>query len=150
MRSNWLRLTIAPIFTGVEIAYDREILRVGAGFEVVLSLGAINTPKVLMLSGIADQAELQRLGIPLVQHLLRRRVMPASLQKFPDDRKIDPNHERPIKCPYCAQRYLLVWDDAEWNSVKDWIRVAEAAVHRSHRLQGDIELVPRLKVLPKS
>src|SRR6267154_3557229 len=55
--------------TGVEIAYDGKVLRVGAGFEVVLSLGAINTPKVLMLSGIGDRAELQRLGIPLVQHL---------------------------------------------------------------------------------
>src|SRR5262249_10294232 len=37
--------------------------------EVVLSLGAMHTPKVLMLSGIGDQAELRRLGIPLVQHL---------------------------------------------------------------------------------
>jgi len=55
--------------TGVEIAYDGKVLRVGAGLEVVLSLGAINTPKVLMLSGIGDQTELQRLGIPLVQHL---------------------------------------------------------------------------------
>jgi len=55
--------------TGVEIAHDGKVLRIGAGFEVVLSLGAINTPKVLMLSGIGDQAELQRLGIPLVQHL---------------------------------------------------------------------------------
>ena len=32
--------------------------------EVVLSLGAIHTPKVLMQSGIGDQAELQRFGIP--------------------------------------------------------------------------------------
>jgi choline dehydrogenase len=55
--------------TGVEIANDGKVVRVGAGFEVVLSLGAINTPKVLMLSGIGDQAELQRLGIPVVQHL---------------------------------------------------------------------------------
>jgi choline dehydrogenase-like flavoprotein len=39
------------------------------GLEVVLSLGAIHTPKVLMQSGIGDQVELQRLGIPLVQHL---------------------------------------------------------------------------------
>jgi choline dehydrogenase len=37
--------------------------------EVVLSLGAIHTPKVLMLSGIGDPAELRRLGIPCVQHL---------------------------------------------------------------------------------
>jgi choline dehydrogenase len=35
----------------------------------VLSLGAIHTPKVLMQSGIGDQLELQRFGIPLVQHL---------------------------------------------------------------------------------
>jgi len=57
--------------------------------------------------------------------------MPASLQKFSDDRKIDSSHERPIQCPYCSQQYLLTWDDAEWNSVKDWIRVAEGAVRRS-------------------
>jgi choline dehydrogenase len=36
---------------------------------VVLSLGAIHTPKVLMLSGIGDQLESRRLGIPVVQHL---------------------------------------------------------------------------------
>jgi hypothetical protein len=45
--------------------------------------------------------------------------MPASLRKFSEDRKINPNNERPIPCPYCPQRYLLVWDDEEWNSVKD-------------------------------
>jgi choline dehydrogenase len=55
--------------TSVEIVYDGKFLCIGAGLEVVLSLGAINTPKVLMLSGIGDQTELQRLGIPLVQHL---------------------------------------------------------------------------------
>ncbi|HEY4045511.1 MAG TPA: GMC family oxidoreductase, partial [Acidobacteriaceae bacterium] len=48
--------------------HDGNVLRIGA-LEVVLSLGAINTPKVLMQSGIGNQAELQRLGIPLVQHL---------------------------------------------------------------------------------
>jgi len=55
--------------TGVEIAFDGKIQRITAGLEVVLSLGAMQTPKVLMLSGIGDQAELQRLGIPVVQHL---------------------------------------------------------------------------------
>jgi choline dehydrogenase len=54
---------------GVEMAYDGRTHRIGAGLEVVLSLGAIQTPKVLMQSGIGDQAELQRLGIPIVQHL---------------------------------------------------------------------------------
>src|SRR6266446_1800228 len=55
--------------TGVEIALEGKIQRITAGLEVVLSLGAMHTPKVLMLSGIGDQAELQRLGIPVAQHL---------------------------------------------------------------------------------
>ena len=55
--------------SGVEIVHDGKVQRITAGVEVVLSLGAIHTPKVLMLSGIGDQAELQRLGIPAVQHL---------------------------------------------------------------------------------
>jgi choline dehydrogenase len=37
--------------------------------EVVLSLGTVNTPKVLMLSGIGDEAELKGLGIPVHQNL---------------------------------------------------------------------------------
>ena len=54
---------------GVEMEYEGKIQRIDAGLEIVLSLGAIHTPKVLMLSGIGDQAELRRLGIPVVQHL---------------------------------------------------------------------------------
>jgi hypothetical protein len=76
--------------------------------------------------------------------------MLASLQKFLDNRKIDPNNEHPIHCPYCSQKYLLIWDDKEWNSVKDWIRVASAAVRRSHRIHEDIELPSKLKTLPES
>jgi choline dehydrogenase len=64
------KLTLeAKRVTGVEIAFEGNIQRIRAGCEVVLSLGAMHTPKVLMLSGIGDQAELQRLGIPVVQHL---------------------------------------------------------------------------------
>ena len=55
--------------TGVEIAYDGKVHRISAGNEIVLSLGAIQTPKVLMQSGIGDQTELQRLGIPVIRHL---------------------------------------------------------------------------------
>jgi choline dehydrogenase len=67
------RLTFDPYernrVTGVEFAQDGKIHRVGAGSEVVLSLGAIHTPKVLMQSGIGDRTELQRFGIPVLQHL---------------------------------------------------------------------------------
>jgi choline dehydrogenase len=55
--------------TGVEIVYNGRTQRIAAGIEIVLSLGAMHTPKVLMQSGIGDQAELQRLAIPVVQHL---------------------------------------------------------------------------------
>jgi choline dehydrogenase len=55
--------------TGVEVALEGKIQRITAGFEIVLSLGAVHTPKVLMLSGIGDEAELRRLGIPVIQHL---------------------------------------------------------------------------------
>ena len=54
---------------GVEIFYQGKTHRIVAGLEVVLSLGAIQTPKVLMQSGIGDRAELQRLGVPVLQHL---------------------------------------------------------------------------------
>jgi choline dehydrogenase len=55
--------------TGVEFINNGKTHRISAELEVVLSLGAIHTPKVLMQSGIGNRAELQRHGIPLVQHL---------------------------------------------------------------------------------
>src|SRR5260370_6326032 len=55
--------------TGVEISYQGKIHRIGAGLEVVLSLGAIHTPKVLVQSGIGGEAELRRFGIPVLEHL---------------------------------------------------------------------------------
>jgi choline dehydrogenase len=65
-----IRLTLEGMrATGVEIVYNEQVQRIGAGLEVVLSLGTMNTPKILMQSGIGDEAELQRLGIPRVQHL---------------------------------------------------------------------------------
>jgi choline dehydrogenase len=55
--------------TGVEYLRGGQLQRVGAGSEVILSLGAIHTPKLLMQSGIGDQAQLGPLGIPVLQHL---------------------------------------------------------------------------------
>jgi len=55
--------------TGVEIEYQGVIRRIGARSEVILSLGAIHTPKILMQSGIGDEHELYGAGIPIVQHL---------------------------------------------------------------------------------
>ncbi len=55
--------------TGVEISYRGSNLIIGAEAEVVLCLGAIHTPKVLMCSGIGDEAELRSAGVPVRQHL---------------------------------------------------------------------------------
>ncbi|GAA1325566.1 GMC family oxidoreductase [Pseudonocardia xinjiangensis] len=54
---------------GVEVVQGSQRQRYTAGQEVILSLGAINTPKVLMQSGIGPEDELRRHGIPVVQHL---------------------------------------------------------------------------------
>jgi hypothetical protein len=58
--------------------------------------------------------------------------MPATLQKPTPDQKLDSDHQYSVKCTHCEQRFVLTWDDEEWNRVKDWIRVAAAAVRKSH------------------
>ncbi|MFT3731822.1 MAG: GMC family oxidoreductase N-terminal domain-containing protein [Hyphomicrobium sp.] len=55
--------------TGVNFVRRGQSFTVSADKEVILSLGAINTPKILMLSGIGDEAELKRHNIAVRQHL---------------------------------------------------------------------------------
>ena len=54
----------------VGVAYEKggRALEARAG-EVILALGAINSPQVLKLSGVGPAAELQALGIPVVHDL---------------------------------------------------------------------------------
>ncbi|TLX58936.1 GMC family oxidoreductase [Stutzerimonas nosocomialis] len=55
--------------TGVEVLVDGAPRTIEARSEVILCLGAINTPKVLMQSGIGPEEELGAHGIDVVQHL---------------------------------------------------------------------------------
>jgi choline dehydrogenase len=55
--------------TGVQFIHEGRTLDVAAAHEVILSLGAIHTPKLLMQSGIGDPEELTRVGVP-VRHAL--------------------------------------------------------------------------------
>lgn len=57
--------------TGVETESlkDGAITRILAGREVILSAGALASPKILMLSGIGDPAELALAGIPVAHAL---------------------------------------------------------------------------------
>ena len=54
---------------GVEAVRGARRMRIFADREVILSMGAINTPKVLMQSGIGPENELAAHGIRTVQHL---------------------------------------------------------------------------------
>jgi len=46
-----------------------QIKKARANKEVIVSGGAINSPQLLMLSGIGDADELKHHGIPIVCHL---------------------------------------------------------------------------------
>jgi choline dehydrogenase len=54
---------------GVEVMHSGSLQRFNASEEVIVSMGAVQTPKLLMQSGIGDEAELNRFSIPVVQHL---------------------------------------------------------------------------------
>lgn len=69
--------------TAVEFYCGGTNYNVSAMSEVVISLGAINTPKVLMQSGIGDADELRRFAIPIVSHL------PGVGRNFQDHPRID-------------------------------------------------------------
>ncbi|MEJ6785573.1 choline dehydrogenase [Aminobacter sp. Piv2-1] len=56
----------------VGVEYSRgegETMRAKARREVIVSAGPINSPKLLMLSGIGPAQDLQQLGLPVVHHL---------------------------------------------------------------------------------
>jgi GMC oxidoreductase len=78
------RLTIeGNTVTGVEFEWQNGVRRIKASSEVVLSAGAIQTPKIPMLSGIGDRAELDRFGIANVSALAGRW---PKLPRSPDHR----------------------------------------------------------------
>lgn len=73
--SLWSHVTRVLIEPGTKRAYGVEFVREGrkevvyARKEVILSAGAINSPQLLMLSGIGPREHLQEVGIPVVQDL---------------------------------------------------------------------------------
>jgi choline dehydrogenase len=60
-----LPLTLLPLAS----AQKGQLHQIRATKEVILSGGAINTPQLLMLSGVGDANDLKPLGIDVVQHL---------------------------------------------------------------------------------
>jgi len=54
---------------GVEVLQDEQMRSIRATREVIVCAGTLNSPQVLMLSGIGDGEELRRHGIDTVLHL---------------------------------------------------------------------------------
>jgi choline dehydrogenase-like flavoprotein len=54
---------------GVEFLLDSKIQTVKAKAEVIVSAGALQSPQLLMLSGIGDGAQLKKFGIDVAHHL---------------------------------------------------------------------------------
>lgn len=67
-RSTRIRVAYACA-TGVEVTYHGGVHEFRAEREVIVSGGAINSPKLLLLSGIGPAEELGPLGIPVVHDL---------------------------------------------------------------------------------
>jgi choline dehydrogenase-like flavoprotein len=64
-----------------------------ATIEMIMALGAIDTPRLLMVSGIGDPAELGRLGIPVKAEL---RGVGRNLQDHPLVRAVNFKAKRPL------------------------------------------------------
>ena len=72
MFSRVLKIIIDPVTktaTGVRFEKKGKIYEVKATKEVVLSSGSVNSPQLLMLSGIGPAAHLNSMGIPLIADL---------------------------------------------------------------------------------
>ncbi len=95
--------------TGVEYLQKGTLHTLKAGKEVVLSAGAIQTPKLLMLSGIGPENELRRHGIAVKNRL---EGVGQNLQdhlEFPAIR-------------YCTGRYGYYGEDTSFRSIKNGLQ----------------------------
>ncbi|MBD2534209.1 GMC family oxidoreductase N-terminal domain-containing protein [Nostoc flagelliforme FACHB-838] len=72
---------------GVEYLHEGTLHQVRVNSEVILSAGAFDSPKLLMLSGIGDAEHLQALGIPVVADL------PGVGQNLQDHPVVSVTHE---------------------------------------------------------
>lgn len=57
------------IISGIEFTYNNQLYTVNVKREVVISAGAINSPQLLLLSGIGPKKELDKVGIQQLHNL---------------------------------------------------------------------------------
>ncbi|XP_074030238.1 glucose dehydrogenase [FAD, quinone] isoform X1 [Leptinotarsa decemlineata] len=72
MGAHVTRVLIDPkskIAYGIEFMRDNKLIRIRANKEVILSAGSVNSPQLLMLSGVGPKEELNKHKIPVIQDL---------------------------------------------------------------------------------
>ncbi len=96
--------------TGVEYAMGRTVSVARAEREVILSGGAINSPQLLMLSGIGPADHLGEHGIPVVADL------PGVGQNLQDHLELYVQYEctKPITLYSSTRPWNQVWIGLEW------------------------------------
>lgn len=107
---------------GVELAKGRERVEVRAEREVILSGGAINSPQVLLLSGVGPADELAALGIPVRQDL------PGVGKNLQDHLEVYVQHA-------CTQPITLYSALKPWNQARigfDWLFFKKGLGATSH------------------
>jgi choline dehydrogenase len=111
---------------GVDVSYAGEVRRIRASVEIVLSMGAINTPTLLMQSGVGDEAELKRFGIPVVQHL------PGVGKNFQDHIMVSSvwEYEEPLKPRNNGGEATVFWkSDSSFETPDVQVLQAEFPMH---------------------
>ena len=100
--------------TGVEALHKGRIVQFRADREVVLSSGALGSPKLLMLSGIGPASDLQNLGLPVLvdnphvgAHLLDHPQGMVSIDVNVRTYNVDVNSPRIL---WYMARWLLMGD----------------------------------------
>ncbi|KAK1161393.1 choline dehydrogenase, mitochondrial-like [Acipenser oxyrinchus oxyrinchus] len=95
---------------GVEYMQKGEKKKVYANKEVIVSGGSINSPQLLMLSGIGNADDLKNLGIPVVSHL------PGVGQNLQDHLELYVQQQctQPITLYQAQQPFLMVKIGLEW------------------------------------
>lgn len=73
MNAHVTRVLIDPTTKrtyGVEFMRDGKLHRIRANKEVIVSGGAVNSPQILMLSGLGPKEDLHKIGVPVIQDLM--------------------------------------------------------------------------------
>ncbi|HET7726941.1 MAG TPA: choline dehydrogenase [Candidatus Limnocylindrales bacterium] len=96
--------------TGVEVARGSGSERIEAG-EVILAGGSINTPQLLLLSGVGPAAHLGEHGIPVVADV------PGAGQHLQDHLEVYIQHRstKPVSMqPHAVQKWRRPWIGFQW------------------------------------